>query len=97
MRLLEAHHTVSNRGGNPGNRGDNPIPVFMFGDIAADGKQFTVDDLIGMAAVPQAYREEVEAELKDLNALMQSVAALEQDTANPSSTTASALRPVRRR
>ncbi|GLI67735.1 hypothetical protein VaNZ11_011937 [Volvox africanus] len=63
-----------------------------------DGKQFTVDDLIGMAAVPQAYHDEVrqllKADVQDLNALM---ATLEQDNDNTSSATAGASHPTRRR
>ncbi|GIL86405.1 hypothetical protein Vretimale_11664 [Volvox reticuliferus] len=63
-----------------------------------DGKQFTVDDLIGMAAVPQAYHDEVrlllKADVQDLNALM---ATLEQDNKNTTNTTAGASHPTRRR
>ncbi|GIL68609.1 hypothetical protein Vafri_21870 [Volvox africanus] len=62
-----------------------------------DGKQFTVDDLIGMAAVPQAYHDEVrqllKADAQDLNALM---ATLEQDN-DTASATAGASHPTRRR
>ncbi len=74
---------------------DGPSPTRIH--FAADGKQFTVDDLIGLAGVPQAYREEVrrlvEADLQDLTELVQSVVTLEQSNANA----AGPSRPTRRR
>ena len=58
-----------------------------------------MDDLIGMAGVPQKYRDEVrqlvESDLQDLDALVKSVVAMEKSDAP--ATTASAARPARRR
>ncbi|GFR50091.1 hypothetical protein Agub_g12236 [Astrephomene gubernaculifera] len=66
-----------------------------------DGKQFTVDDVIGLAAVPEKYRVEVrklvEADYQDLDALMKSVAAIEVGTTSSAAATTSNARPTRRR
>ncbi|EFJ45839.1 hypothetical protein VOLCADRAFT_121112 [Volvox carteri f. nagariensis] len=67
-----------------------------------DGKSFTVDDLNGLAAVPQAYRAEVrrlvEADLQHLSAIAQSM-TLEQENCNvaAASGAASTSQPKRRR
>ncbi|KXZ43866.1 hypothetical protein GPECTOR_78g54 [Gonium pectorale] len=68
-----------------------------------DGRCFVVDDMIGLAGVPDKYREEVrrllEADMQDLTALYKSVTTIEQANAAvaaPTTTTGTA-RATRRR
>ncbi|GLC70142.1 hypothetical protein PLESTF_000929600 [Pleodorina starrii] len=91
-------------------RGRTKQPTRSITVTTQDGKQFAVDDLIGLAGVPEAYRDEVrrlmEADHQDLSALIQSVVTIEQNIAQANasansgasaSVPASNARPVRRR
>ncbi|KAG2484537.1 hypothetical protein HYH03_016672 [Edaphochlamys debaryana] len=63
----------------------------------ADGKQWTVDDVIGMAGVPQKYRDEVrrlvESDLRDLELIVKTATDIEAANAAEAAKPSSALPP----